>query len=178
MQEDFKDIEENFATDFTKKPENESKNSVKSIIAKTKEMGININDRYDPLKESNSRPEPVSTTQTEVDKVGEVSNADLQAIQAEYEKKLKAIQKENDRLRASSSGLTKNEEKILSAIKSEILIQKADKPVIGRAKFKKEYKVNERYLGDAIEGLIQKKVVKREYVNYSAKIKTSQWEIL
>lgn len=145
MEEDFKDIEENFATDFTKSP---------------KEIAKAPNHNVSP------------------DKIGETSSADLQAIQIEYEKKLKAMEEEISHLKTTSAPLTANEKKLLSAIRSETILQETEQPIIGRSRLKKEYKINERYLGDAVEGLIQKNVIKRKYVNYSGKVKTSQWEIL
>ena len=52
-------------------------------------------------------------------------------------------------MRGSNRGLKKNESKLLSALKSEILIQKTESPLVGRTKLKKVYNINEKYLDDS-----------------------------
>lgn len=138
MEGDFQDIEDNFATDFTKPK----------------------------LKTIPSKKEKVS------------SDSSLEDIKDKYEKRLQALEAECKYLKESKAPLTKNENKILNAIRSEKLIQKKERPIIGRTKFLRSYGLNSKFLDDAIKGLLQKKIVKREFVNYSPNIKTSQWEIL
>ena len=135
---DFQDIEDNFATDFTRE-----------------------------------NPKTVHPKKSKAP-----SDQSLEVIKETYEKKLKALEEENKLLKESRESLTKNENKILSAIRSEKLIQKKERPIIGRTKFLRSYGLNSKFLDDAIKGLIQKEIVKREFVNYSPNIKTSQWEIL
>lgn len=101
----------------------------------------------------------------------------LEGIKAEYEKKLEALKRENEIL-ASSSTFTKNEEKLLAAIRSEALIQDKEEPVIGRTKLLKEYRINSRYFDDAINGLVSKGCLERKSVKYSTKITTYSWKLL
>jgi hypothetical protein len=108
----------------------------------------------------------------------EVGTSDIQTIQLEFEKKLKVLEQENQRLKSEVSGLSKNEEKLLVAIKSEMINQSKDEPIIGRSTLLKKYKINSRYFDDAINGLISKSLIKRNPVKYSSKIRTYSWKIL
>ena len=74
--------------------------------------------------------------------------------------------------------LTKNEQKILIAIKSEMINQKVEKPVISRSLFKKSYGLNSKYLDESIRSLEKKKMISREKASYTKKIKTFKWSIL
>lgn len=104
------------------------------------------------------------------------TTSDVQAIQLEYEKKLRDL--ESKLKKEEGPRLSKNEQKLLNAIRSEKLIQENEKPTIGRSRLLNVYKIGPKYLDTAIEGLITKNIIKREEVNYSAKIKTYSWEIL
>ena len=112
------------------------------------------------------------------DTVGKPSSADLEAIKIQYEEKLQALKEENKRLKSGDTTLSKHEEKLLSAIKSEKLNQSTNAPIIGRRMLSEEYKIGRKYLDEAIKGLIEKKLIRIKYVNYTSKIKTSEWEIL
>lgn len=111
------------------------------------------------------------------DKIEEISVATIQAIQLKYENRIKELEKKN-KLLSKGDKLTKNEEKLLSAIKSEILKQQKSNPVIGRRVLVEEYKIGRKYLDDAIQGLILKEKIKREPVSYTAKVKTFSWELI
>lgn len=112
------------------------------------------------------------------DSIGEATNADLQAMKLELEKKIQAIQQENDRLKASSNRLTKNEEKILNAIRSEKLEQQTETPIISTSMLRKKYKVHPNYQAVSIKGLIDKSIIKREEAIFSGSVKTYRWKIL
>lgn len=131
---------------------------------------INYNDdNYEDtgffIKEKNDLPVKADTS-------------DIQAIQLEFEKKLKALEDENQRLKSETSNLSKNEEKLLNAVRSEILNQSSNEPIIGRSKLLKDYKINSRYFDDAINGLISKGLIERNPVKYSSKITTYSWKVL
>jgi hypothetical protein len=118
--------------------------------------------------------------------------SDVQAIQLEYEKKIKSLEEEiqTRKNEANANGflnkplpmfdldMNKNERKLVAAIRSEIIKQKKSNPVISRSLLKKEYKINQRYLDDAVKALELKGIIKRESINYSANIKTFSWCIL
>jgi hypothetical protein len=92
--------------------------------------------------------------------------------------KMKALEEENLRLKDTGKTLTKNEEKLLSAIKSERINQDRVNPIIGRSKLIKKYCINSKYIDDAIKGLELKNIIKRSPVKYSDRIMTNSWELL
>ena len=112
------------------------------------------------------------------DRLGKVISADIEAVRLEYQGKLEALEEENKKLKQVERKLNKNEEKLLAAIKSEMANQATQKPIIGRKALIEEYKIGPKYLGDAIKGLLSKKIISKKYVNYTQKIKTSQLEVL
>lgn len=107
-----------------------------------------------------------------------LSKTDILSVQIQYQEQLEKLKLENKLLKKNASSLTKNEEKLLSAIRSEILNQSCEKPVIGRTKFLRKLGMNSKYLDDSIKGLIDKEIIKRIPVNYTAKIMTYSWKIL
>ncbi len=136
--EDFKEIEENFQTDFVaEKPTNKEKNEIPTI-----------------------------------------SLSDIQAVQIEYEKKLKELERENENLKAGRREFKANEKRLINAIRSESILQGKESPVIGRTRLKKEYNINSKYLDLAIEALLEMKVIERKEVPYSQNIQTYEWKIL
>jgi hypothetical protein len=94
------------------------------------------------------------------------------------QEKMKALEDENSRLKDAGKILTKNEEKLLSAIKSERINQGNEKPVISRSMLIKKYGMGNKYLDSSITGLESKGYIERKPVNYSAKIKTNSWMLL
>jgi len=81
-------------------------------------------------------------------------------------------------LEISSGSLTKNEEKIIAAIRSESLIQKTEMPSISYNKFRKTYKVSSDYYRPSINSLIEKGLVHQEVTTFSGNVKTYRWKIL
>lgn len=138
ISEDFKEIEENFQTDF--------------VMEK-----------------------PINNEKTEIPKI---SQSDIQAVQLEYEKKLKELKRENANLKAGKREFKANEKRLINAIRSESILQGKEKPVIGRTRLKKEYNINSKYLDLAIEALLEMKVIERKEVSYSQNIQTYEWKIL
>lgn len=107
-----------------------------------------------------------------------LSQSDVQAIQFKYENKLKILEEENQRLKNDITPLSKNEEKLLSAIRSERINQSVEEPIIGRSMLIRKYKMNSKYLDDSIKGLEERKILERREVPYSAKIMTNSWKLL
>lgn len=97
---------------------------------------------------------------------------------SKYEEKIKELQKQVLEASIGHKALNKNEEKLLSAIKSEVINQDTSKPIIGRNMLIKKYKINNKYIDDSIKGLKSRKLVKRTKVPYTANITTYSWEIL
>lgn len=112
------------------------------------------------------------------DSLARTGTSDIQIIQLEFEKKLKALEEENKKLKSETSVLSKNENKLLSAIKSERINQDVDKPVIGRSMLIKKYSINSKYIDDAIKGLELKSLIKRTPIKYSDRIMTNSWVLL
>lgn len=96
----------------------------------------------------------------------------------DYEEKIKELEKQIFESSLTYKPLNKNEEKLLSAIKSEIINQDTDEPVIGRSMLLKKYKVNSKYLDDSIKGLEARSLIKRTKVPYTSKIMTNSWKLL
>lgn len=116
------------------------------------------------------------------DKLVEISTSptqsDLLSLQKQYERKIKALELQVAQSLSVSGTLSKNEEKLLNAIRSEKMLQKVEEPIIGRSRLIKEYKINTKYLDTAISGLEIKGIILRTAVKYSAKIMTNSWKIL
>ncbi len=197
-EDDFNDIESNFkkSNEFDKKtltakPQRKEtkKQSLVSVTAsvgpvieiiKTDsniiDKGFYLDDKPESPKETFGLP----LKEGEVEQKDEfaLSQSDIQTVQIKYENKLKMLEEENQRLKNSNAPLSKNEEKLLSAIRSEILNQSSQAPVIGRTKFLTKLGMNSKYLDDSIKGLVDKKIIERAPVKYSAKIMTNSWKIL
>jgi hypothetical protein len=109
--------------------------------------------------------------------IGSITSSDISAIQAKYEAQIEQLRKENSNLKKGER-LSINEEKVLSAIRSERLNQDTESPIISRGKFKREYNINQKYLGDSIKNLITKGMISKAEVKYSAKIVTYKWSII
>jgi DNA-binding transcriptional regulator YhcF (GntR family) len=77
-----------------------------------------------------------------------------------------------------SISLTINEKKLISAIKSEILIQETEEPIISTRKLRKVYKVHPNYISGALENLLKNGIISRKKAIYSGKIKTFKYSIL
>jgi len=108
------------------------------------------------------------------DSIIEITTGDVQSLQFKHEKELNQLKEQL----AKIGKPTKNEEKILNAIKSERLIQKTSSPIIGRNLLMREYKLRPKYLDKSIQSLIQKGLIKRTFIKYSATQNTSKWELL
>jgi hypothetical protein len=81
-------------------------------------------------------------------------------------------------LKQGRSELTKNEEKILSAIRSEKLSQDSETPIISTSTLRKKYKVSAKYQGQSTKSLIDKGIVSRVEASYSGNVKTYRWKII
>lgn len=99
---------------------------------------------------------------------------ELKNLKVELEKAKEKIQA----LELTSSPLTKNEEKIIAAIRSEKIKQNTEEPQISSRTFRKEYKVSSDYYRPSIESLIQKKIIERVETKYAGTVKTYRWKIL
>ena len=97
--------------------------------------------------------------------------------QTNYQIELASLIAENELLKAQKSPLSKNEEKLLNAIRSEKLNQSVELPIMSRAIFKSLYGMNEKYIGKAIEGLLSKELVARHSAKKNGQ-NTFSWEIL
>jgi hypothetical protein len=86
--------------------------------------------------------------------------------------------KEENKFLKKGSKLTKNEEKILTAIRNEKIEQGTDKPIISTSMLRKKYKVSAKYQGESTKNLIEKSIIQREEVSYSGAVKTFRWQIL
>ena len=106
------------------------------------------------------------------------SQVDLQAIQIEYENKIKVLELQVEFAKLKSKSLTKNEEKLLNAIRSEVINQECDVPIMTRSYIGKNYGINEKYLGDSIKSLSKKGLIERSPAKTQNNQSTFSWKIL
>ena len=92
----------------------------------------------------------------------------------ELKRELLILQEENKILR-NGDHLTKNEKKIITAIKSEMIEQETDKPIISTSMLRKKYRVSAKYQGESVKALTDKNIIKREKTSYSGQVKTYRW---
>lgn len=95
----------------------------------------------------------------------------------DLEEEIVKLRKENKLLKSGTT-LTKNEEKILSAIRSEKIEQGTNQPIISTSMLRKKYKVSAKYQGESIRSLISKSMIKRMEASYSGAVKTYRWTIV
>jgi hypothetical protein len=105
------------------------------------------------------------------------SLSDIQAIQFDYEAKIELLKKEVESAKARKAPLSRNEEKLLSAIRSESLVQSTDQPVMSRPYLRLNYAMNEKYLGGAIKDLVRKKIILRTPAKKNGQ-STFSWKLL
>lgn len=139
--------------------------------SRTEEVTVKKNIRNDEQKSIEPEIKSNHNSATTLEK----NQSEIEKIK--LEKELKKLREENKLLKLKNGSLKKNEEKLLAAIKSEQLNQNTKNPIISRRVLSEQYGIGRKYLDLAINGLLQKEIIKREYVNYTAKIKTSRWSI-
>lgn len=103
-----------------------------------------------------------------------IEPGELEKLKNELEKAKAKI----EALESTQEGFTKNEKKIIAAIKSESLKQNTDMPIISYNTFRKTYKVSSDYYRPSIESLIKRKVITREEAIFSGDVKTKRWKIV
>jgi small-conductance mechanosensitive channel len=81
-------------------------------------------------------------------------------------------------LESNREGFSKNEEKILAAIRSESLSQGTDTPQISSRIFRSIYKVSSDYFRPSIENLLSRGIIERTQIKFAGKIPTYRWRIL
>lgn len=104
----------------------------------------------------------------------EVPTNEVKKLKEELERAKEKIQT----LEMSSGNLTKNEEKIIAAIRSESLIQDTEMPSISYNRFRKTYKVSSDYYRPSINSLIKKGLIHQEVTTFSGNVKTFRWKVL
>ncbi len=98
---------------------------------------------------------------------------DLKARLALAEERIQELKRKN-----INSDLTKNEEKIIAAIRSEQINQNNEQPVISTSALRKKYKVSAKYQGQSIKNLTDRGFIERIESPYSGNVKTFRWKIL
>jgi hypothetical protein len=114
----------------------------------------------------------------QVKEVTSASMSSLEEIKVDYERKISLLEKKVRIAESQDKPLSKNEEKLLSAIRSERINQSVGEPIIGRGMLIRKYKMNSKYLDDSIKALEERKLIKRTKVPYSAKVMTYAWKLL
>jgi len=96
----------------------------------------------------------------------------------ELREKLNQAQIQIQELKKIDTSLTKNEEKVINAIRSESLNQNTETPLISYNKFRKIYKVSSSYYRPSIESLLSKNIITKEKSVFSGKVITYRWKII
>ncbi|GEM_PF-5495458 len=103
-------------------------------------------------------------------------------IVAGYVREIQNLKLENSILQraqdSSLAQLSKNEEKILNAIRVEVMEQKISEPVIGRNCFSTKYGINKKFLDESVKLLEGKGLIFRRQIKYSGNVMTYTWKIL
>jgi hypothetical protein len=102
----------------------------------------------------------------------------LQTVKDNYEKRIALLEKKVKIAESQDKSLSRNEEKLLIAIRSEKINQVINEPIISRNMLIKKYCINSKYLDESIKGLEVKKVIERKEIPYSSKIMTNSWKLL
>ena len=74
--------------------------------------------------------------------------------------------------------LSKNEYKVINAIRSEAFEQNIQEPIIGRTIFMRKYKIGPNYLSKSIESLLGRGIISFKEVPYSTSQNTKSWKLL
>ncbi len=109
------------------------------------------------------------------------SNWSKEPASGEVQKLKEELQKANAKiqtLETSSRNLTKNEEKVIAAIRSESIEQKTEMPIISYSKFRKVYKVSSDYYRPSINSLLQRGLITQKEATFSGNVKTYRWKII
>jgi hypothetical protein len=96
----------------------------------------------------------------------------------ELREKLNQAKIQIQELKKIDTSLTKNEEKVINAIRSESLNQNTETPLISYNKFRKLYKVSSSYYRPSIESLLRKNIITKEKSVFSGKVITYKWKII
>lgn len=97
---------------------------------------------------------------------------------AKLKRELKEAKEELKTIKECGTPLTKNENKILAAIKSEELKQGTKSPQISYNRFRKEYRVSSSYYRKSINSLLKKGLITKDEIPYSGEIITFRWTII
>jgi len=119
-----------------------------------------------------------SDTRAEFTDSASNDDENLQIVKNGYEEEIALLKKRVEIAESQDRPLSKNEEKLINAIKSERINQNLDEPIIGRNMLIKKYKMNSKYLDESIKSLELRKIVERKLVPYSSKIMTHSWKLL
>lgn len=152
--------------------------SLMSSIKTHSKKGINISQSLiDKVVEEHNRSDKAVLERNSETNV-EVDLDSLRAIESEYEQKIALLEKKVEIAESQNKQLTKNEEKLLSAIRSEQLSQSTEWPLISTNKIRKTYKVHPAYFAKSLDNLISFGKVERREATYSGSIKTYKYTIL
>lgn len=110
-------------------------------------------------------------------KLNEIIERPLKKIKSEKQKQSIVSNSSNSIVAIMKLGLTANEIKLLEAIESEKVAENENIPAMSTNYICSKYKINHKYLGDAIKGLIDKGLIKRHPAIFRGQ-KSFAWEVL
>lgn len=150
--------------------------SAKKEVGRKKSGDQNKNDKHNPSKSKKGEGRDLSVSDSAL-----IVSGDHNRINESRDELLRMIEDQKkviERLKTKTSSFSVNENKVLSAIRSERLLQNSLMPVISRNRFIKEYGINERYLGPSIESLSKMRIISRERTRTENNQLSWSWKIL
>ena len=144
---------------------------------------MDVNDLLNTVKiKEKSRPEIAKEPDASFDNV---MNSISQNWKESPDKELNNLKKELDsarneieKLKKERVTFSKNENKILAAIRSEALKQETDTPQISSRDFRATYKTSSNYFRKSIDSLIESQSIERIETKFAGKVPTYRWKII
>jgi hypothetical protein len=171
LEDDFKDIETNFkeSNEFSR-----PRSVIPDEVAESRALEVK---GKAPVKadEKNDVVAPPTLSDLQVmDERSRGKDKEIEVLKAQLRAKDEVI----DRVSKGQAPLSKNMTKILAAIRSEIVIQETNRPVISSTRLRKHYKVHPNFFGDSVSYLINNGYISREETPYSGKVSTYKYWLL
>lgn len=154
---------------------NDEKSNNKAVVKKKPVKRKSLK-KFESTYKNQSRTSDEKDEEIEI-KVEAVKEVKVVDEVEDLKRELELLRQQNKQLQEGNR-LTKNEEKVLSAIRSESIKQGTEKPLISSRMFRKDYKVSSDYFRDSIDKLLSKQLIEREEAKFSGKVRTYRWKII
>ncbi len=127
----------------------------------------------------NNKDESFNNVMDSISKNWSPSNKTSDSEEIErLKRELKTQEQKIKTLEKNRKGFSKNEEKLLAAIRSEAISQNTETPQISSRTFRSVYKISSDYFRPSIENLLTQEIIERIETKFAGKISTYRWRIL